>query len=241
MKRFIALTVVLTAAFGLTQILVAGPERYSSKEVAPVMPECDWSGFYVGLNVGVAGLNTYITDINDWWDYGTWTPEDTNFLGGGQAGYNWQKGAFVFGFEVDADYLNTEHTQVYHTEKAPLDARWRAEADFQGSARARAGLTVDKALIYVTGGVAFSHGRSGFLSEEIGYNAIQDEWQAGFVGGVGAEYMLNCHWSARMEALYSHYPTDSTTVSNDSYYHFDIQNSIWSVRIGINYLFGGGR
>ena len=239
MKRFLALTVVLTALVGLT--LFAGPERYS-KEVAPVapMPECDWSGFYVGLNVGVAGLNTYITDINDWWSYGTWTPEDTNFQGGGQAGYNWQKGAFVFGIEVDADYLNTEHTQVYSDTKAPLDARWRAEVDFEGSLRARAGLTMDRALIYATGGVALSHGGSGFLSEEPGYNFVQDEWQAGFIGGVGAEYMLNCHWSARMEALYAHYPTDSGTISGDSYYHFDVQNSVWSVRVGVNYLFGGG-
>ena len=239
MKRFTALTVVLTALCGLTQISLAGPDRYSSKEVAPVVPECDWTGFYIGLNVGVVGLNTTVTDINDWWSYASHTPEDTNFEGGGQAGYNWQKGSFVFGLEVDADYLNTEHTQ---TEPAsPLDARWRADVDFQGSLRARAGLAVDKALIYVTGGAALSHGKSGFLSEEEGFNAIQDEWQVGFVGGVGAEYMFNCHWTARMEALYYHYPTSTPSLESEGTYHWDVQNEDYVVRLGLNYKFGSGR
>ncbi len=225
-----AIALATTAAF-------AGPTDYDKNVVPPLPPPCDWHGFYIGLNVGVAGLQTEITDIDDWWDYGTWSPEDTNFAGGGQVGYNWQRGAFVFGFEGDGDYLATDHTQTY--ESTPLDSRWRAMVDFQGSFRARGGISVDKALIYATAGLAVSHGRSAYLSEEPGYNAYQDEWQAGFVGGVGVEYMLNCHWSARMEALYSHYPTTETTISGDDSYHFEIQNEVWSVRVGVNYLFGG--
>src|SRR5712692_2493609 len=54
MKRFLALTVVLTAVTGLTQIAFAGPERYSSKEVAPapVVEPFSWTGFYLGGNLG---------------------------------------------------------------------------------------------------------------------------------------------------------------------------------------------
>jgi|CZKQ01.1.fsa_nt_gi outer membrane immunogenic protein len=240
MKRFFALTIVFLGLIGLTQIACAGPERMD-KNVVPAPAPCDWSGFYIGLNVGVAGLNTTITDIDDWWSAASHTPEDTNFTGGGQVGYNWQKGAFVFGLEADADYLNTENTQTDNRTESSLKPLWRANVDFQGSLRARAGISVDKALIYATGGVALSHGKSGFLSEEEGFNAYQDEWQPGFVGGVGVEYALNCHWSARMEALYSHYPTTNTTISGDNSYHFDIQNNVYSVRFGINYLFGGGR
>lgn len=240
MKRFITLTIVLTAVTGLT-LCFAGPERFSSKEVAPVtQPECDWSGFYIGLNVGIAGLKTTVTDIDDWWSYATHTPEDTNFTGGGQIGYNWQKGMFVFGLEADAAYLNTESTQTAHVDSVLLP-RWRGELDVQASLRARAGIAVDNALIYVTAGGALSHGRSGFLSEEEGFNAVQDDWQAGFVAGVGTEYAFNCHWTARLEALYFHYPTDNTTISGDPFYHFDIQNEDWVVRLGVNYRFGGGR
>jgi outer membrane immunogenic protein len=242
MKRFIALTVVLTALTGLT-ICFAGPERYSSKEVAPVVPECDWSGFYVGLNVGVAGLKTDIGDLDDYNTFGTTSLEDTNVAAGGQMGYNWQKGAFVFGVEADFDYLNTEKTfssGAYN---------YNAKLDFQGSLRARGGIAVDKALIYATAGVAVSRGDSHFdeLAENSGEdrpngeNARQDEWQAGFVGGVGVEYKLNCHWSARMEALYTHYPESTNVVKPDATSdRFSFQNDVYSVRVGINYLFGGG-
>src|ERR1039457_5613347 len=107
MKRFFALTIVFLGLIGLTQIACAGPERMD-KNVVPAPAPCDWSGFYIGLNVGVAGLNTTITDIDDWWSAASHPPEDTNFTGGGQVGYNWQKGAFVFGLEADADYRSEE-------------------------------------------------------------------------------------------------------------------------------------
>jgi outer membrane immunogenic protein len=241
MKRFLTLTIILTAVTGLT-LCFAGTERYSSKEVAPAPAPCDWSGFYIGLNVGVAGLNTTVTDLDDWWSSATHTPEDTNFTGGGQIGYNWQKGMFVFGLEADAAYMNTERTQTENANsESGLNPRWRGKIDVQGSVRARAGIAVDNALIYATGGVAISHGKSGFLSEEEGFNAVQDEWQAGFVGGVGAEYAFNCHWTARLEALYFHYPTTNTTISGDNSFHFDIQNEDYVVRVGLNYRFGPGR
>src|ERR1022692_740931 len=82
MKRFFALTIVFLGLIGLTQIACAGPERMD-KNVVPAPAPCDWSGFYIGLNVGVAGLNTTITDIDDWWSAASHTPEDTNFTGGG--------------------------------------------------------------------------------------------------------------------------------------------------------------
>ncbi len=215
----------------------------------PAPPPCDWSGFYIGLNVGVAGLHTNITDLDDWFDPFTNTIEDTNVAVGGQMGYNWQMGSFVFGFEADSDYLNTENTHTldrFSGDAAHL--QYKADVDFQGSLRARAGVAVDKALIYATGGVAFSHSNDKWTAEEgpsVGhpFTATGDDWQAGFVVGVGAEYMFNCHWSARMEGLYYEYPesTGSFTTnfgegSNETF-RFSFQNEDWNVRAGLNYKF----
>jgi outer membrane immunogenic protein len=244
MKRLLALTVILTAVTGLT-LCFAGPEPYSSKEIAPAPPVCDWSGFYLGMNVGVAGLQTDITDLDDYNSFGTTSLEDTNFAVGGQMGYNWQKGAFVFGLEVDSDYLNTEKSFTTFGEGGPQYV-YKGKVDFQGSLRARAGIAVDNALIYATGGVAVSHGSSKFNEVDgedlpTGERATQDDWQAGFVGGVGVEYKFNCHWSARMEALYSHYPESTNVVQpGETGYRFSFQNDVYSARFGINYLFGGG-
>jgi outer membrane immunogenic protein len=243
MKKLLALPAIFIALIGLNQMLLAGPERYSggSKEVAmPAPPPCDWHGFYIGVNVGAAGLQTDITDLDDYESRATTSLEDTNVAVGGQMGYNWQKGAFVVGLEVDADYVNTEKSFVYDD-----FLQYKAKVDFQGSARVRAGIAVDSALIYATAGVAVSHGDSQFheLGESDGFEtAKQDEWQAGFVGGVGVEYKLNCHWSARMEALYSHYPESINRIEpGETDYRIGFQNDIYSVRFGLNYLFGGGR
>ncbi len=215
----------------------------------PAPPSCDWSGFYIGLNVGVAGLHTNITDLDDWFDPFTNTIEDTNVAAGGQMGYNWQMGSFVFGIEADADYLNTERT---HTDLADTgDAghlQYKADVDFQGSLRARAGVAVDKALIYATGGVAFSHSNDKWITEEgpspgNPFTATGDDWQAGFVFGVGAEYMFNCHWSARMEGLYYEYPESTGSFTTNfgegehETFRASFQNEDWNVRAGLNYKF----
>lgn len=243
MKKIALAFAVVCALCALT---FAGPERYESKNVMPVPPSCDWHGFYIGMNVGVAGLQTDITDLQDYNSEGTTSLEDTNVAVGGQMGYNWQKGAFVFGLEVDADYLNTEKSFTYLNGSDEPLYLYRAKVDFQGSFRARAGIAVDNALIYATGGVAVSHGGSRFNEVDgedlpTGERATQDDWQAGFVGGVGVEYKFNCHWSGRMEALYSHYPESTNVIEpQETDFRMSFQNDVYSVRFGINYLFGGG-
>src|SRR5216684_3751592 len=57
MKQLIRLTILFCACAALAITVVAGPEPLPSgkemKEVAPApLPECNWSGFYIGLNVG---------------------------------------------------------------------------------------------------------------------------------------------------------------------------------------------
>jgi len=243
MKTSLTKFLLSAGAAGAVAIAIssfAGPVS-ASKEVAPMapVPECTWSGFYIGLNVGVAGLNSTIEDRDDWFVPQGITLEDTNFAGGGQFGYNWQMGAFVVGLEADADYLNTEDTQSDHFDIGTNPLQHKAKLDFQGSFRARAGIAVDRALIYATAGLAVSHGGDKFVAEEENLTAHQDDWQAGFVVGFGTEYMFNCHWSARMEGLYFHYPTSTGSfhTSDGDEFRFDFQNEDWNVRFGLNYKF----
>src|SRR5580700_2258656 len=64
---------------------------------APPPPCCalSWTGWYVGFNAGWVGAAGNIPAAIDLGYSG--------FLGGGQFGYNWQSGIFVYGLEADLD------------------------------------------------------------------------------------------------------------------------------------------
>src|SRR5882724_7738853 len=73
----------------------------------------DWKGFYVGMNAGgtashsdaftttVVGTYFNTTSLPAIAGAGAQHPNATGFNGGGQAGYNFQSGRFVAGFEID--------------------------------------------------------------------------------------------------------------------------------------------
>jgi opacity protein-like surface antigen len=99
-----------------------------SRALAPapiyVAPAFTWTGFYVGGNVGAAwsgrdncplGHNfnegVYVLD-------GTFTPNcnsdrSTNFIGGIQAGYNWQFGGWLLGLEGDINWIGRNNNRGY--------------------------------------------------------------------------------------------------------------------------------
>ena len=63
----------------------------------------NWNGFYVGVNGGYGWANSITATINDPIKRKDYTRTSTNpggFVGGGQFGYNWQSGYWVFGFEA---------------------------------------------------------------------------------------------------------------------------------------------
>src|SRR5262245_13923900 len=72
----------------------------------------NWSGFYVGANVGYAWGRVRATDSPAsngvcWATCGTkWGPDVDSFTGGAQAGWNVQLQNWVLGVEGDVGYLS---------------------------------------------------------------------------------------------------------------------------------------
>src|ERR1700744_4806109 len=98
--------------------LILGAGAASAADMAvkapPPPPPCIWCGFYVGLNAG--GIwsndnNTYFggdtlvggtTDAINRGQVPRWLGTGSSgFIGGAQAGFNQQKGSFVWGIEGD--------------------------------------------------------------------------------------------------------------------------------------------
>jgi outer membrane immunogenic protein len=105
MKR-IAGAAMVTAA--LTAPGLAADLGARSYTKAPVVaPVSNWSGFYVGGNLGYGwgNGNTDVSFLPSPADFGvnntTLGVRSTGVVGGAQAGYNWQMGSLVTGVEAD--------------------------------------------------------------------------------------------------------------------------------------------
>src|SRR2546430_15717631 len=113
MKKF-TLTLVLFCA--CCALAYAGPVPMTSKEIAPISPpppSC-FEGFYFGIHGGGiwAQLDAETSAFEETLAPGgrgfsedlfleTRKHDETSWEGGLHGGYNWQRGSWVFGFELD--------------------------------------------------------------------------------------------------------------------------------------------
>ena len=131
-----------------------------------------WTGFYVGANAGYAWGHSNTSLLHSavgppLFQSGTLAdPPNLNlrgFIGGVQAGYNWQTGQWVFGGEVDISGLNAKadaSISPFFTGKGPNTVTWATQYDWLFTSRARGGfLVVPNWLLYATGGLAVTHVR----------------------------------------------------------------------------------
>jgi opacity protein-like surface antigen len=91
-----------------------------------------------------------------------------SFLGGVQAGYNWQFGSTVLGLEGQIDGLKVSQAFAFAGPALTATTFWSEsltgggtiERDFEGSLRGRVGQAWDRWLVYGTGGVAVTSVRA---------------------------------------------------------------------------------
>jgi outer membrane immunogenic protein len=154
---------------------------------APLVIPYSWTGFYVGANVGYtwgpwdASASQVIFDPSTVHD-----PKVNGWLGGLQAGYNWQRDRWVLGVEGDIQITGAKDTDNWSTPGLPAPppppptAPIAPLADFLpgppgggtasftnewkfpwfGTFRGRVGfLPAERWLIYATGGLAFGQSK----------------------------------------------------------------------------------
>jgi outer membrane immunogenic protein len=112
-----AITVfLLTAAMGMPAMAA---DMYARRPLPAPMPVCDWCGLYLGVNAGVGvGVDSFNTSVSasgpDFPGNAFLSSSDTlaltGGLFGGQIGYNWQAGGWVFGGEFDWDWSGQKNT-----------------------------------------------------------------------------------------------------------------------------------
>src|SRR5262245_11253621 len=232
----------------------------------------EWTGIYFGANAGygwgsastlttftpdsaitgtTAGLGSSQTELNRVRIFGSGNPSGP--LAGGQFGFNWQAGWFVFGAEVDAQW--TEQRASFGS-GVSLSAGCAKGGNCVASdtvkmkslltGRARAGVAFDWFLPYVTAGAAVANVSDDLVLTAGGvtgaFNTHSDS-RLGWAAGAGVDIALTSNWSVRLEYLHvaiqgfqdnQRIPIVLGTGFADK--GIDIKDDI--VRVGVNYRFG---
>jgi opacity protein-like surface antigen len=229
----------MTAAF--STISDASAADIPRKAKAPVYDPCGvarFTGFYVGGNVGAAAVVSHRNDLDGFFtDNSGWTATDIAPTIGAQIGYDWQSCHAVFGVVADWSWINAESTVRDNpgtgSDRIHNDMHWFA------TIRARAGLAVNDTLFYVTAGVAGAHSKTTFT--ETGITSTTSDTRWGLAAGAGAEFALWNNWSLNAEVLYLNFGKDTVTLTSPIVGTFDMQDSAWVARLGLNYRFDNPR
>lgn len=216
-----------------------------------VAPIWSWSGFYIGGNVGGAWTDNrrdynmpftapgnvfavcgvpagavapVLTGLNPF-DLSTDCSSQSSVIGGGQIGYNWQQGGWLFGVEADGAWQHMiEHSFVRFGNNpfagSPMGtvandtAYFRSEHNALGTFRGRLGFAGGSWLIYATGGLAVgnvTHSVTEVLSPGVTCpvapsvtcrTGSDDVTKWGWTVGAGVEWMFARNWSIGAEYLY---------------------------------------
>jgi outer membrane immunogenic protein len=204
------------------------PERRAAPAFAAV-PAFTWTGFYVGGSAGYmwsdsdmkladVGVAVLPIDVAQGTLPRNLSVNRDGALAGVQAGYNVQFGTFVAGLEADISWTNVEGDALFSAPDrflfpgALTNTAVQSDLDWLGTLRARAGVTVDRALFYVTGGAAVGEVKNTFSIAIPGAPAplgpyFSPKWSTrgsewGWTIGAGVEYALTNNISLKAEYLY---------------------------------------
>jgi outer membrane immunogenic protein len=197
--------------------------------VAYAPPVYNWTGVYIGGNVGAGFANsTWIdpfTGAND-------TFSKDGFIGGGQIGANVQFNWLVLGVEGDFDWTSLKgsgHDSVGNT--INTDTQWTS------TATGRVGAAFDRLLVYAKGGIAFARDDDSvnFLG---GGTASSDFTRTGWTAGGGLEYAFAPNWTARIEYDYLGFGNETVNLPSTPTYSTNSSLNVQEVKAGINFKFG---
>jgi len=225
MKRLLIGIAAVTSMFATGALAADLPARTYTKAPVYVDPGYNWSGFYIGGNIGYSwGRSSDTSSLTNTAGTVLFASADKSNLngvvGGGQIGYNWQMQSWLFGLEADIQGTGEKGSRAFTcaaTVCTPpvggflalvipgpaVPAALTQKIDWFGTFRGRIGvLATPKVLLYATGGLAYGEVDS---SESIGIvpSAFSSSsTNVGWTLGAGIEGVIAGNWTAKLEYLY---------------------------------------
>ncbi|MDX6806931.1 outer membrane protein [Terrihabitans rhizophilus] len=196
----------------------------------------DFSGLYVGANLG--GALSAVSQSDIWYEMygGTYDHNDLGISGGVQVGHDWQVGSTVLGLVADFNGLSNDDSQNYYDEEDP-QAIITTGVEWMASVRGKMGVAIGDSLMYLTGGIAIADINSVYDESVDGDDAFDmSGTQVGLIVGGGFEQKVTSHLSAFVEGTFSAFPEEEVTVGEAT---FRTSVEVVTVRTGLNYRLGG--
>jgi opacity protein-like surface antigen len=193
------------------------------KAPPPPFQPYNWSGFYLGANVGGAWTNGSLNIPGNNLYGGT-----TEFIAGVQAGYNFQAGHFLFGVEGDFDGATFGRFSL------PTPTLGTVQQNWIGTIAGRFGLVEDKWLLYTKLGGGWVHSNAVLNFPAVAWDGSNTS--SGWLAGVGVEYGFKPNWTLKLE--YDYIGLGSwTSPTNPS---LQLNRDLQMVKFGANYKFEPG-
>jgi outer membrane immunogenic protein len=240
------------------------PARTYTK--APPMvadPAYNWSGWYAGVNGGYAWGNSTgdLSSFSPALAGAVAAGATQRFLGakheggfgGGQVGYNWQMSKWLVGLEADIQGADIGRTSTILFPGGggfvPTASTGRDHLDWFGTFRGRVGVTANNVLFYGTGGLAY--GGTSSTATNIGTPATTGNFAGGtsdtrfgWAAGAGIEWGFARNWTVKVEYLHIDLGSSNVTLTDPVNFpgttsNFNFHHQLDTVRVGVNYLFGG--
>jgi outer membrane immunogenic protein len=222
---------LLASATGLVAAPVANAADLPVKAMPSYIPVASWAGWYAGLHAGAAWQNGRVIspNFNEGTDKGS---SQTAFIGGGQLGYNWQQGYFVYGWEADISGLTTDTRGASNGN----DGRYGANISWLSTIRGRMGLAIADTMVYWTGGLAIG-GVKNTYSNGTGPDRdySNSRTRVGWAVGGGIEHMWNRNFTIALEGLFVDLGRYTGTCHDGKCSQFSNQAMIG--RLKVNYKF----
>src|SRR5262245_56152722 len=255
---------LLLAGTAVAVVMAAGSagaadlSRPVYKAPPPPIPVFSWTGWYVGVHVGGAWGTKEWLDPVAFDGVSTFTLNDTTinnygvngFLGGVQIGYNYQSGPWVWGVEAQASWAGIRGSDACGF-FAGKNNTCKTNVDALGSFAVRFGGTIDRAMLYVKGGLAWAYERhringtffGGKGSSTTATVTVEDKhWRWGGMLGAGVEFAFTNSISGKLEYNYMDFGTRSYTFAFPQVINFDgetvdvkIRQNIHLVKVGLNF------
>jgi outer membrane immunogenic protein len=262
--RGIVMRKLLLAGTAVAVVMAAGSAgaadmaRPVYKAAPPPIPVFSWTGWYVGVHVGGAW------GTKEWSDptfavtgpiiiLGPPTIDATfqnygvnGFLGGVQIGYNLQSGPWVWGVEAQASWAGIRGSDRFFFGK---NTTVKTNVDALGSFALRFGGTIDRAMLYVKGGLAWAYekhkisfpaspGIDGFAA----FSVEDKHWRWGGMLGAGVEFAFTNSISGKLEYNYMDFGTrtysftfDPPGLATSETIDMKIRQNIHLVKVGLNF------